>query len=124
MVFPCHRLAGTFDDLFARAADKTFVSCDELVETDFFSKPEEARQVFWERSETTGVIPMAGGAHPSSCTPLYGHDATHFKAYAASAKEENGWQNYVEQYVNCSEAEYIEKVGGLEAIKQLPLPIY
>lgn len=29
-----------------------------------------------------------------------------------------------EKYVNCSEAEYIEKVGGLEAIKKLPLPIY
>ncbi len=113
-----------FDDLFARAADKTFVSCDELVETDFFADPEQARKVFWERSETQGVIPMAGGAHPSSCTPLYGYDAKHFQEYNASAKEDGGWQAYVNNYVNCSEAEYIEKVGGLEAIKKLPLPIY
>jgi glutaconate CoA-transferase subunit A len=113
-----------FDDLFARAADKAFVSCDELVETDYFSEPEQARSVFWERSETTAVIPMAGGAHPSSCTPLYGYDAAHFKVYNASVKAEGGWQSYVDEYINCSEAEYIEKVGGLEAIKKLPLPVY
>lgn len=113
-----------FDDLFARAADKTFVSCDELVETNFFADPDQARMVFWERSETQAVIPMAGGAHPSSCTPLYGYDAAHFKEYNASVKEEGGWKAYVEKYVNCSEAEYIEKVGGLEALKKLPLPVY
>lgn len=113
-----------FDDLFARAANLTFVSCDEVVETDFFSDPAQARLVFWERSETTGVIPMAGGAHPSSCTPLYGYDAKHFQEYNASAKDEAGWQAYVNKYIKCTEAEYIEKVGGLEAIGKLPLPIY
>lgn len=113
-----------FDDLFTRAATKTFVSCDEVVETDFFSDPAQARLVFWERSETTGVIPMAGGAHPSSCTPLYGYDAKHFQEYNASAKDAAGWQAYVDKYINCTEAEYIEKVGGLEAISKLPLPIY
>ncbi len=113
-----------FDDLFARAADKTFVSCDEIVETRFFADPQQARNVFWERSETTAVIPVAGGAHPSSCAPLYGYDAKHFQEYAASAKDENGWQAYVARYVQCSEAEYIEKVGGLDAIRQLPLPVF
>jgi len=113
-----------FDDLFARAANKTFVSCDEVVETDFFSDPAQARFVFWERSETTAVIPMAGGAHPSSCTPLYGYDAKHFQEYNSSSKDAAGWQVYVDKYINCTEAEYIEKVGGLEAISKLPLPIY
>lgn len=113
-----------FDDLFARAAERTYVSCDEVVEADFFSDPEQARRVFWERSETTAVIPMAGGAHPSSCNPLYGHDLAHFKEYNASAKQENGWQDYFDKYLTCTEAEYIEKVGGLEAIKKLPLPVF
>src|SRR5690606_968866 len=113
-----------FDDLFARAAKSTFVSCDEVVETEFFADPKQARQVFWERSETTAVIPMAGGAHPSSCNPLYGHDLAHFKAYNASAKEASGWSDYMDKYIRCTEAEYIEKVGGLEAIKKLPLPVF
>lgn len=112
------------DDLFVRAADKTFATCDELVETEFFHQGDEARYVFWERSETTGVVPIAGGAHPTSCAPLYGFDTKHFKAYNASAKEEGGWQAYFDQYIACSEKEYLEKVGGLDAIKKLPLPVF
>jgi glutaconate CoA-transferase subunit A len=112
------------DDLFVRAADKTFATCDELVPTEYFHKDEEARYVFWERSETTGVVHSAGGAHPSSCAPLYGFDSKHFKEYNASAKEEGGWQNYFANYIACSEQEYINKVGGLDAIKKLPLPVF
>lgn len=112
------------DDVFARAADKTYVTCDELVSTNFFADPDQARYVYWERSETNGVVHLPGGAHPSSCTPLYGHDLAHFKEYNASVKAEGGWQTYFDKYVACSEQEYIEKVGGLEAIKKLPLPTY
>jgi glutaconate CoA-transferase subunit A len=112
------------DDLFARAAQKTFVSCDELVDTAFFADPARAREVFWERSETTGVVHIPGGAHPSSCNPLYGFDVAHFKAYAASAGEENGWQGYMEKFVGPGEAHYQQQVGGLDAIRALPLPTY
>ena len=51
------------DDLFARAATNTFVSCDELVESSTFESADAARLVFWERSETTGVVHLPGGAH-------------------------------------------------------------
>jgi glutaconate CoA-transferase subunit A len=112
------------DDLFARAAKSTYVSCDELVDAGFFAAPEEARYVYWERSETTGVVHIPGGAHPSSCSPLYGFDVAHFKEYQASAGQENGWAGYMEKYVGGSEAHYQQQVGGLEAIRKLPLPTY
>lgn len=112
------------DDLFARAAKNTFVSCDELVDSSYFEQGDEARYVFWERAETTGVVHLPCGAHPSSCAPLYGFDVKHFKEYAASAKEAGGWQAYVERYVNCTEAEYLERVGGAEAVRGLPLPVF
>jgi len=48
----------------------------------------------------------------------------HFKTYAASAKEPGGWEQYASQYVNCSEAQYLELVGGLEAVHKLPLPVF
>jgi glutaconate CoA-transferase subunit A len=112
------------DDCFARAAKQTFVSCDEVVESDYFADPARAREVFWERSETTGVVHIPGGAHPSSCNPLYGFDVAHFKTYAASATEEGGWARYMEQFVGASEAAYQHKVGGLDAIRALPLPVY
>jgi len=112
------------DDVFARAARETFVSCDELVESSFFASAEEARHVYWERSETTGVVHIPGGAHPSSCNPLYGFDVAHFKTYAASAGAENGWQEYMQKYVGASEEHYREQVGGLAAIRKLALPTY
>ena len=112
------------DDLFARAAGETYVSCDELVDTSFFASPEEARHVYWERAETTGVVHLPGGAHPSSCSPLYGFDVAHFREYQAAAGQENGWRGYMEKYVGASEAHYQQAVGGLGAIRALPLPTY
>ena len=113
------------DDLFVRAANTAIVSCDQLVDTEFFhNNPDESRSVFWERSCTNGVVHIPYGAHPSSCNPLYGLDAAHFKQYAASAKADNGWQQYFDDYVAVSEQEYLAKVGGADAIDSLPLPTY
>lgn len=112
------------DDLYARAATHTYVSCDELVEPAAFEQGEEARYVFWERTQTTGVVHLPCGAHPSSCAPLYGFDVKHFKEYAASSKEAGGWTQYFERYVACGEEEYLNRVGGMAAIRQLPLPVF
>ncbi|WKD49063.1 CoA transferase subunit A [Microbulbifer spongiae] len=113
------------DDLFARAAKKTLVSCDELVDTNFFHKnSEEARYVFWERSVTSHVVHSPFGAHPSSCNPLYGIDVRVFREYAASAKRKDGWNQYFKDYISVKESVYLEKVGGADFIRTLPLPIY
>lgn len=112
------------DDLFARAAKQTYVSCDELVDSSYFDADEESRYVHWERSETTGIVHLPCGAHPSSCAPLYGFDVKHFKEYAASAKEQGGWQQYFERYVACGESEYLARVGGEAVIRKLPMPVF
>ena len=111
------------DDCFARAADKTYVSCDELVDTSFFHSEEQARVVHWERAATTGVVHIPGGAHPSSCAPEYGFDVPHFKAYAGSAKD-GGIEGYLKQFLGASEEEYQQNVGGLDAIRAIELPTY
>jgi glutaconate CoA-transferase subunit A len=112
------------DDWFARASNKTYVSCDELVDSDYFNDPSQARLVHWERSMTTGVIHIPGGAHPSSSQPLYGFDLPHFKEYSGSAKE-GGFAAYADKYITGkTEQEYQELVGGLDAIKALPQPAY
>jgi len=111
------------DDWFARAATNTIVSCDELVDTGFFNDPAQARHVFWERAATQGVVEIPGGAHPSSCNPLYGFDVPHFKAYAATAKE-GGIDAYLAEYLGDSEQDYQNKVGGIDAIRAIELPTY
>lgn len=112
------------DDLYVRAAAHTYVTCDELVEGSAFEQGEEARYVFWERALTTGVVHMPCGAHPSSCAPLYGFDVKHFREYAGSAKEAGGWEKYFERYVACGEEEYLRRIGGAEAVRKLPLPVF
>jgi len=113
------------DDLYARAAKHTIVSCDELVDTDYFHAGDEARYVHWERAQTDAVVHIPGGAHPSSCTPLYGFDVAHFKEYAGSAKDERGIAGYLDKYVSgLTEDDYQHAVGGLDAIRALPLPVY
>ncbi|MCL6687711.1 glutaconate CoA-transferase subunit A [Pseudomonas citronellolis] len=113
------------DDLFARAAANTYVSCDELVEPEYFhANPQAARQVFWERNLTRGVAHIPGGAHPSACAPLYGFDVAHLQRYNASAQEEGGWQRYYDEFIRDGEAAYLDKVGGLDALRKLPLPVF
>ncbi|NND39241.1 MAG: CoA transferase subunit A [Pseudomonadales bacterium] len=111
------------DDMFARAASNTIVSCDELVDTETFHAGDQARYVHWERSVTNMVVPLAGGAHPSSCSPLYGFDVAHFKEYNGFAKQ-GGFAAYSDKYLAGSEEDYQQSVGGLDAIRSLPLPVY
>lgn len=112
------------DDWFARAACTTIVSCEELVDTSEFQQGDEARYVHWERAQTQAVVPIAGGAHPSSCSPFYGYDAKHFKEYSDSVKN-GGFAGYQEKYLSgSSEQDYQQSIGGLDAIRALPLPVY
>lgn len=111
------------DDWYARAASETYVSCEELVDSDYFHDPVHARMVFWERAATTGVVHIPGGSHPTSCSPSYGFDVPHLKAYAAIAGD-GGIKAYLAQYLGGSEQEYQQNVGGLSAIRALAVPIY
>ncbi|MGH8530183.1 MAG: CoA transferase subunit A [Nevskiales bacterium] len=112
-----------FDHLFARAADRCYVSteilCDRL-ELDAAS----ARLNFFERYLVTAVVHAPGGAHPTYSGPDYGWDMEHLKRYNASAGEDGGWQKYISEFIQCSEAEYLTKVGGVERIRKLPMPVF
>lgn len=112
-----------FDHLVARAADACYVSA-ERVEERFALTAEEARFNTFERYLVKGVVHAPCGAHPTTCAPDYGWDMDHLKRYVASAKEENGWQNYMDEFINGGEAAYQEKNGGIERMGKLPLPVF
>ena len=109
------------DDLFARAAAKTYVTCDELVDPSTFGPATAARFVFWERAQTTGVVHMPCGARALRAAVRLRRRP--LQEYAASAKDGGGWAKYFQRYVACTEAEYLERVGG-EAAVRLPLPVF
>ena len=113
-----------YDEWFARAADKTFVSTEELVPAMEDAYPADAQASIVERCFISGVVEMPGGAHPSSMPPLYGWDMKALKAYCDMAKDPGDWAAAAPRFVGASESEYLAGFGGMEAVRALPLPIF
>ncbi|HZU63530.1 MAG TPA: CoA-transferase [Novosphingobium sp.] len=113
-----------YDEWFARAAAKTYVSCEELVDRMEDHYPAEAHHNIVERSFISGVVELPGGAHPSSMPPHYGWDMKAFKAYADAARDPGDWAAVAGRFVGPSEALYLEHLGGKEAVAALALPIF
>ncbi|MBU3600414.1 CoA transferase subunit A [Polynucleobacter sp. 30F-ANTBAC] len=113
-----------FDDLFARAAQATIVSCDELVERMDHSYSSDADKNLFERSLVKSVVHTPCGAHPTISAPNYGWDMAHLKEYSGFAEQDDGYQKYFEAYIASGENAYLEKNGGLEKINKLALPSF
>lgn len=113
-----------YDEWFAKAATKTYVSVEELVDRMEDHYPDQAHQNVFERCFVSGVIDAPCGAHPSSMPPAYGWDMKAFKAYADAAREPGDWAAVADRFVGASEAAYLDNIGGKEAVAALSLPIF
>jgi glutaconate CoA-transferase subunit A len=100
-----------FDDLFAAAAARTFVSCERIVPT-----AELAGGGFpslrIHRWMTAGVIESHNGAHFTSCVPDYPRDEAFQRGYVAAAKDPVAWREFEAKYLLGSEAEYQAAVSA------------
>ena len=113
-----------YDEWFARAAAKTYVSCEELVDRMEDHYPDQAQANVVERCFISGVTEIPCGAHPSMMTPAYGWDMKAFKAYTDAARDPGEWSQVAARFVGANEAEYLASVGGKEAVAALPLPVF
>jgi glutaconate CoA-transferase subunit A len=100
-----------FDDLFAAAAARTFVSCERIVPT-----AELAGGGFSSlrihRWMTAGVIESHNGAHFTSCAPDYERDEAFQRGYVAAAKDPVAWREFEAKYLLGSEAQYQAAVSA------------
>ncbi|MCO5312320.1 MAG: acyl CoA--acetate/3-ketoacid CoA transferase subunit alpha [Microthrixaceae bacterium] len=99
------------DDWMALAADKTFMSVEQIVPTEDFPKYGSIHTQRINRLMTTGVVERAGAAHFTECPPDYARDEAFQKEYAASAKSDEAWADFKTKYLDVSEAEYQQLVG-------------
>ena len=113
-----------FDALFARAAERTIVSTEEIYDRLDHAHPDKAKSNLFERYLVSGVVHAPLGAHPTTAHDAYGWDMAHLKAYAGTAAQEGGGAQYMADYVAGGEAAYIEKVGGASAVASLPIPTF
>lgn len=113
-----------FDELMARASDRTFVTAEQLVSSAELDMAANARFHLVERSLITGVAEAPFGAHPTSAAPDYHLDLKHIRTYATAAESEEAWAGYRRSFVEVSDADYLAAVGGADAVRALPHAIY
>jgi glutaconate CoA-transferase, subunit A len=113
-----------YDEWFAKAASKSYVSCEELVDKMEDHYPDDAKANIFERCFVSGVVELPGGAHPSSMPPLYGPDMKALKAYSDAARDPGEWNAVADRFVGTSEADYLASVGGKESVMKTPLAVY
>jgi glutaconate CoA-transferase, subunit A len=113
-----------FDAHYARAAKRSYVTCETLVERLDLEHGADARCNQFERYHVRGVAAAPFGAHPTSNPPSYGWDLEHLREYAASAAAAGGWERYASTFLEGSEQDYVRKVGGAERLARLPPPVF
>ena len=100
-----------FDDLFAMAADRTFVSCERIVEPGEVLKEGPEASIRISRIFTDGVVEAPYGAHFTHCVPDYQRDEQIQKEYADSAKSPEAWADFRAKYIDIPEADYRRVIG-------------
>lgn len=95
-----------FDDLFAMAADRTFVSCERVVTPDDFASEGPPETIRISRLWTDGVVEAPFGAHFTHCVPDYQRDEALQREYAATAKDEDAWKTFRTKWIDVPEPEY------------------
>lgn len=111
-----------FDELMARAAQRTFVTTEKVVSTAELDLPGNARHHLVERALISGVAEVPFGAHPTSAAPDYQLDLAQLKTYAAAQGDE--WDAYRQHFIDVDHDGYLAAVGGAGAIRAVPAPVY
>jgi glutaconate CoA-transferase subunit A len=83
-----------FDDLFAMAGKKTYMSTEKIIPTEDFLKEGPVHTLRIPRVHVDGVVEAPMGAHFTECPPDYGRDEAFQKEYAASAKDPELWAQF------------------------------
>ncbi len=97
------------DDLFAKAATRTYLSCERLVDTADLLKEGPVQALLVSRAQVTGVVETPGGAHFTT-----GDDDTRDEAfqrlYAKAATDPAEWAAFRERFLDGDEAFYQDAV--------------
>ncbi|WP_149183975.1 CoA-transferase [Streptomyces sp. TRM49041] len=83
-----------FDDLFCRAADTAYLSCERLVGTAELTKDAPLQTLLVSRLDVTGVVEAPGGAHFTSCAPDHARDEAFQRLYATTP-----WDDFAARFL-------------------------
>jgi acyl CoA:acetate/3-ketoacid CoA transferase alpha subunit len=100
-----------FDELFALAADRCYVSAERVVETAELTASAPVQSLLLNRASVHGVVETPNGAHFTTAAPDYGRDERFQRHYAASAKDPAAWPGFVDRFLSGDEAAYQRAVA-------------
>jgi glutaconate CoA-transferase, subunit A len=91
-----------FDDLFCLAAERAYVSCEQIVPA--LQGPPQT--LLLNRAMVHAVTQTPNGAHFTSCVPDYGRDEAFQARYARAAADPGAWAKFRAEYLDGDEAAY------------------
>jgi glutaconate CoA-transferase subunit A len=96
-----------FDDLFCMAAQRAYVSCEQVVDTAGLTVDTPVQRLLLSRMLVAGVVETPHGAHFTSCTPDYERDERFQRAYAAAAAgTDEEWAAFSARVLEADESSY------------------
>ncbi|GAA0945578.1 CoA transferase subunit A [Nonomuraea longicatena] len=81
-----------FDDLYAKAAERAYVSCERVVATADLVGAGPVQSLLVSRSMVRGVVEAPGGAWFTSCEPDYGRDEERQRRYTTT-----DWREFLDE---------------------------
>ena len=102
-----------FDDLFAMAADRTFLSVEQVVDPADLTATAPVQRLLLSRMMVSGVVETPNGAHFTTCTPDYERDERFQQAYAAAARgSDDDWAAFEDRFLAGDEDSYQAAVAA------------
>jgi glutaconate CoA-transferase subunit A len=103
-----------FDDLFCMAADRAYLTCEQIVDTAGLTVDTPVQRLLLSRMMVSGVVETPNGAHFTTCTPDYERDEKFQRAYAAAAADDEQWAAFEERFLGGDEAAYQAAVTAFQ----------
>ncbi|MDR2986571.1 MAG: acyl CoA--acetate/3-ketoacid CoA transferase subunit alpha [Nocardiopsaceae bacterium] len=95
-----------FDDLFCMAAERAYVSCEQVLPTAGLTATAPVQTLRIQRWMVAGVVEAPRGAHFTSCEPDYGRDEEFQRDYASAAADQTAWAAFRASYLDQDEEGY------------------
>ncbi|MGB3303466.1 CoA transferase subunit A [Gordonia sp. (in: high G+C Gram-positive bacteria)] len=106
-----------FDDLYLAAAERRYVSADEVVSTEELVGSVARERLIVNRMNVDRVVHAPNGAH-FTFAGGYGRDNAFLKFYAESAGTEETWSAFKTRFLDVDEATYQSEVAKWQAEQQ------
>lgn len=102
-----------FDDVMCAAADRAYISCEQVVDTGELLRAGPVQTLLIDRMHADGVVRAPNGAHFTSCAPDYDRDEDFQRHYAASAAD-GEWERFRAEFLSGDEDAYQAAVAAFQ----------